>query len=362
MMAPRNSRTAAGFSLVEFMVAMLLGAILIGGAVSIYLASLRSYTESERSMGIGEGGRFALLLMNDALRHAGFMGGIQGFDVVEAPTLGPAGGENCDGAAAPYNLDVTLVGDVVNTAGVVGAFACITDGVPGTDALVAKYLIPDPISDDNPDDPNDSPDGRLGWGGPAARTLDDEMVYVVTNGEGGLLIDGADPNLPRVGAGEEYANASAFPYQYQVFYVRDLDPDPKVVNPWLARKILRWDAASSGMAVVTENLVEGVEQLRFRYGFDTDLDGLADTFGNESQVTDWSRVSVVEPFVLVRSRDVDYAYTDEKTYQLADVPFTPFRVTDPTLEGAIGDDRYIRLLISSSISVRNPYLFMTNGS
>ena len=41
-------RSARGFSLIEFMVAILLGTILITGAVGVYLGSKRSYTEVEQ--------------------------------------------------------------------------------------------------------------------------------------------------------------------------------------------------------------------------------------------------------------------------------------------------------------------------
>lgn len=345
-MMRRNTQSEAGLSLVEFMVAMLLGTILIGGAASIYLASLRSYTESERSMGIGEGGRFALMLINDSLRHAGYMGGVQGQDVAMDASLG-AVGSDCSAEGAAYNLDNFVFADEASASG--QAFTCITDAMPLTDVLIVKHLLPDPIFDNDPNNPG-SANGVLDW--PTA--LDSEVTYVVTNGENAILLDGAD-TAPAVGIGEEYANGTAWPYAFQIYYVRDRDPDPNDEDPWLARKVLRWTGGA--MNVVTEDLVEGVEDMVFWFGYDSNLDGIPDTFGDEDDVSNdnrWGSVTSVETFILVSSRDPDFAYQDDKTYRLANETFTP-ATDDP--------DRvnYIRSLVSSSIALRNPRLFMVNG-
>ena len=64
----------AGFSLVELMVGMVLGLMLVAGAVSIYLATKRSYVEVEQVAALTESARFAEQIMGDSLRQAGFLG------------------------------------------------------------------------------------------------------------------------------------------------------------------------------------------------------------------------------------------------------------------------------------------------
>ena len=71
----RRHQPAKGFSLVELMVAMVLGFIVIGGAISVYLASKRSLTEVEQVATLSENGRFALQLLGYSVRHIGFYGG-----------------------------------------------------------------------------------------------------------------------------------------------------------------------------------------------------------------------------------------------------------------------------------------------
>ena len=74
----RDNATASvmtGFSLVEFMVAMVLGFIVVGGAISVYLTSKNSFTEGEQVAQLADNARFALQVMGNSSRHIGFFGG-----------------------------------------------------------------------------------------------------------------------------------------------------------------------------------------------------------------------------------------------------------------------------------------------
>lgn len=61
-----------GFSLIELMIAMLLGLILIGGVINLFLASSQTYRLQESMFRVQESGRFALDFMLRDLRDAGF--------------------------------------------------------------------------------------------------------------------------------------------------------------------------------------------------------------------------------------------------------------------------------------------------
>ncbi len=67
-----SSSIEGGFSLIELMIAMLLGLILIGGVVNIFLASSQTYRLQEAMFRVQESGRFALDMMLRDLRDAGF--------------------------------------------------------------------------------------------------------------------------------------------------------------------------------------------------------------------------------------------------------------------------------------------------
>ncbi len=320
-----------GFSLVEFMVAMLLGTILIGGAISIYLAANRSYSETERSIGMLDSGRFSLQVLTEALRHAGFFAGVPANQITEQSSLGTVTGD-CAGDAAAYAVGPYLFAAEADGSG--NAMGCIDDARPGTDVLVVKYMRPEPLSDADPDDPNAPTNGVIDF----PETMDDETTYILANGSNGLIMDGAD-TPPSITGDGNYPGAWAWPYSYQIFYIRDLGDDEFT----LARKALRFDSGS--MAIVTENIAFGVEDMRLRFRYDADRDGNIDTAGYEDDLstTDWDFVASVEIFLLLRSEQEDFNYTNDKTYTLGDEVVTP-------------DDSYWRLLLTKHVNLRNPGL------
>jgi type IV pilus assembly protein PilW len=332
---------------------------LIGGAISIYLASSRSYTETEGAVSLGNSARFALQVMTDSLRHVGFMAGLEGQDIDDYANLDePAG--NCSGPCDAYDLSNFLYAVRYVAGTVTPPFDIIDDAKAGTDILVVKYLLPEPLSDADPNGPSTARDGVIDF--PSG--LDSEKTYVVSNAEIGVLMDGAD-TPPNVTVGEDMAYSRAWPYQFQVYYVRDTNP------PVLARKTL--DGSSGSMVMVTEDLVEGVENLRFRFGFDTNVDGDIDTFRNLGMAADptdptnpagdnwdFTTVGFVEVFVLVRSLDNDPNYTDEKTYSMVDLVYTP-STDDPNSPSDPHPQEFSRLMVSSPITLRNRLFYLRGG-
>ncbi len=67
-------RGACGFTLVELMVAMLLGLVVIAGALSIFLSGLRSYHSDEALSEVQSNARTAFRLMARDIRQAGLTG------------------------------------------------------------------------------------------------------------------------------------------------------------------------------------------------------------------------------------------------------------------------------------------------
>ena len=70
---PRPSR-AAGLTLVELMVAMVLGLVLIAGVVAVVVSASSNYSELGNISRQVENGRYALQVLGDDVRHAGFYG------------------------------------------------------------------------------------------------------------------------------------------------------------------------------------------------------------------------------------------------------------------------------------------------
>ncbi|MDR1647985.1 MAG: PilW family protein [Zoogloeaceae bacterium] len=69
-----HTRSARGFTLTEFMVAMTLGLLLIGGVIHVYVASFSSWRINDDLARIQENGRIAIGMLERDLRMAAFRG------------------------------------------------------------------------------------------------------------------------------------------------------------------------------------------------------------------------------------------------------------------------------------------------
>ncbi|UZE95602.1 PilW family protein [Alkalimarinus alittae] len=65
-----------GFSLVELMIAMVLGLVLMAGVIQIFLGSKQTYSVVSAQSHTLENGRFGLFFISRSLRHAGYWGTI----------------------------------------------------------------------------------------------------------------------------------------------------------------------------------------------------------------------------------------------------------------------------------------------
>ncbi|MEY2114603.1 MULTISPECIES: prepilin-type N-terminal cleavage/methylation domain-containing protein [Rhodanobacter] len=68
------AKPAAGFTLIELMVAMVLGLIVVGGVVSVFLANQRTYRTNQALGDVQDGSRLAFELMARDIREAGLTG------------------------------------------------------------------------------------------------------------------------------------------------------------------------------------------------------------------------------------------------------------------------------------------------
>jgi len=341
----------AGFSLVELMVGLTLGLMLIAGAISIYLATSQSYKEVEQVAALTENARFAEQIVGESLRHIGFLGEVTANKVeVDSGLTAPAG--DCDDAAdaRAYELDQLVYAATVDSSG--DALGCITDdGVEGTDVLVVKRALPRPFSSGpRVRDPNDPPSGAID----TPHALEKGRTYVMTNNVSGLLFDGETP--PTITTGGEIPGGTAWEYQYEVFYIRQVSADPNVPR-MLSRRVLSYNPTTDAMEFTTEDLAEGAENLQLLFGCDSDSNGEVDIYENNVAIDagtncDWEDVQSVEVFMLVRSAPKDPQYIDEKTYQLGDV----------SVAAPVDQKNFRRLLSHTSVSLRNLKLMIRGGA
>jgi type IV pilus assembly protein PilW len=101
----RREWSVAGFSLVELLVAMLVGTIVMGAAVGLFVRFNRTYTTQEVVVGIQQGLRASIVLMERELRLAGF----------DPQKSAGAGFEEAGSNAVRITIDRNLNGVIDNT-------------------------------------------------------------------------------------------------------------------------------------------------------------------------------------------------------------------------------------------------------
>src|SRR5258708_5122967 len=83
-MTAQTKRAQLGLSLIELMIALALGLVLIVGLGNVYLNSSRANRELQKAGQQIESGRYALEILTNELRHAGFFGAL---GVFKPPTV-----------------------------------------------------------------------------------------------------------------------------------------------------------------------------------------------------------------------------------------------------------------------------------
>ena len=103
----RQASRQRGISLVELMVAMVIGLILIAGVVKIFASNKQGYRTHEAMSRIQENGRYAMEILARNVRMAGFMG-CGNLDTIEPNVIAnnpPSGGLSASNAVRGYEYD-----------------------------------------------------------------------------------------------------------------------------------------------------------------------------------------------------------------------------------------------------------------
>ena len=179
-----SPRRARGLSLLELLVALSIGIFLVGGVVSLFLASKRSYTETDRFARVAESGRFALVTLGRDLRQAGFFGAAGLANLTTDPDTGVVAGD-CTAPADAYGFGTYF--QVVRADGAGQAVGCVTDAVPNSDVIVIKSVRAVPLTDGARDNRTDDT-GVIN----TPEAINNQRVYILANTDRGVLFRGEE--------------------------------------------------------------------------------------------------------------------------------------------------------------------------
>lgn len=308
-----QSKKQCGLTLIEVMIAMVIGLLLLGGTISMFIANKRVYMEQESMARMQENARFAMGMMLQDIRMIGYTGCADDLGSVDNHVNGAVGPnllafENVvEGSENGGNWQPSGSTDVTGTM------------LPNTDGITVRYLD----------------DTGLKVQPPYMVTPSGDLHVQVNNGliQGEIVgvydcdkvdvfqISNASPSTSgsiahNTGTGTPGNATKPFQKMYQgnasiVRFVsrRYFIGQGSYGGPSLFREIYAQDKEDSDgdgntTEVIQQNqeLIEGVENMQILYGEDTSGgDKIADTYVTGNNVTSWANVVSVRIALLFRT-------------------------------------------------------------
>lgn len=288
-----------GFSLVELMVAMVISLILLGGVIKIYESSKQAYRAQDGQARLQENGRFAMYFLAKDIRMAGYMGCNQLSQVnpnviADNPPMTPL-----------FSAE-TVIGGYDGGTWPASFPAEPAKLVKGTDAILVRHasstgasLTGGPMSGKSAEIKIGSNPGNYQAGDllfiTDCSSADIFRATSVSNVTGGIItIAHASGNISNKLSKAYGTNAQVMAFEYSLYYIS------ATATPGV--DALYRVTANSG----PEELVDGVRNMQFLYGVDTDGNGSVDEYRTASEVdaiTDgWSDVVSVRVSLLLVSQ------------------------------------------------------------
>ncbi len=340
----RNMKRCAGISLIEIMIALVLGLMVTAGVIQVYISNKQSYRLAQAQSRLQENARFAFEFLTQDIRMAGYMGCLSR-SLTLTNTLNTPNNYL-------YDFTIPVQGFEWNqgtTAWLPAVDASITSPLNGSDIITIRRADTDGITvTQHPGGtPPGSADLKLSSAGtPSLQDCDIVVVsdcsaaavFQITNfnaannnntvhntGNAGCTPNPGPGNLTKA-LGKSYVGGQLYRIRNNSYYIR--------TNPNSQPSLYRRSNAQNA----TE-LVEGIEQMQVLYGADTSGDGTANRYFPANTVPSWNQVVSVRVTLLVRSI-ADNLITQQAafTFNGVNVPVT---------------DRRLRRQFTTTIGVRN---------
>lgn len=350
--------TAAGFTLIELMVAMTLGLILLAALTQIFATSRGTYKLNEGLSRVQETGRFAYEFISKDVRMAGFSGCLNKSIAVTNHLNNPADFMT-NFAPGNYLTGHTYVGPGTALADwepdLPAAYFIVGEVVAGTDVLVVRRAeqtsikIKGPMIDTSASLLIDgNPTGLKQFDIVMLGDCESADIFQITgpaslNGSGDNVLThnigaGTPGNATQILSKAYKGNAEILKLITRVYYIArrgNVATNP----PALFRKEL--DGSSGAIANDLE-LLEGVENMVVFFGEDTDNDRVANQYRRADTVANFNNVVSARIGALVRTATTVDLKPDTKIYNVADTTIGPL------------NDKFRRQVYTSTIMLRNP--------
>jgi type IV pilus assembly protein PilW len=308
-----NKANQTGLSLIELMVAITLGLVIMAGLSALFIANSSTSAEIERANRQIENGRYAMQILSEDLRLAGFLGE---FDPTALPT--PATKPDpCSAVLADLKTALPLHIQGYNN-GASPALSCLTDVKTGTDILVIRRA-------------STCIAGAADCEAASAGTpyfqasLCKSATQLGSNSISDYYaLDWNSANLTRQQK-DCLTTAGLRRYRTHIYFIANNDVGSDGI-PTLKRVELGTSGSAANFSSPPVALVEGIENLQIEYGIDTAGNGAPGLYTTDPDsapacsgaacVTNWRNVVAVKLNLLARNTTASPGYTDTKVYTL----------------------------------------------
>lgn len=356
----------AGMTLIEIMIALMLGLFLIAGLLQIFISNKHSYRLAEGQSRLQENGRYALELLSHDIRLAGYMGcssvtATNPVVIANDPLVAP---EPHLGIPAVVQASTVTGGDN-NAAGTFNSpnpalSAALNGAIIGTDAITVQF-------------------GESCGGYTSAATTSVNPTGIIAAGNTCGITNGTGVTFATIGTPLIISDCStAHVFRASAGTSQNKDAVPagagaatsiligKAAGYAAGSEILRFRSytyflqlGTSGQPALwrldnnypvlagsnPEELIEGIENMQVTYGLDTDavLDGSANRYIAAPTAAQWPIVVSVR--VVLTARSID----DNIMSELNNTPNNPAR---PYNGGNLSDRRLFKTF-TANIDLRN---------
>lgn len=352
---PNPARRQAGLTLIEFMVAIVIGMLMIAAMATLIANQSTNRAEVDRAGKLIENGRYAMSALVADAQMAGYWG-----EYNAAPGSGGSPGtlDPCDTDATHVKED-TLAHVQGYDEGAAVSTLCTTslaNRKSGTDVFVIRRAEPDTTDIET--------GGLVDWA-----KVKQGQVYIQT----GLNTTTQLQAKLAAGGVDQTANIAAFSLTQKdttkvaklhkvyvhVYYISKCSvgtgsggactstDDGGSPIPTLKRVDLTASGGSTSLTTVT--IAEGIENMQVDYGKDTDGDGVPDSYvsaGSLASATDWSNVMTARIYLLTRASETTPGYSDTgRTYSLG---------TYGSTSAPAGETGYRRHVFTQTVRFVNP--------
>ncbi|MDP2419571.1 MAG: PilW family protein [Hydrogenophaga sp.] len=363
---PQSSKHSRGLTLIELMVSIAIGLVLVLSMLVLYINIARNQSQLSNSGRQVENGKFALQLLQEDLRHAGFWGDyLPRYDDKGLPT--PADVPNAlpnpclSYSAANWNADYirNLMGIAVQGYDAVPAdcSTLLTNKANNTDILLIRH-----VENCTTGQPNCDAEiaGRLYFQSSRCSTEIASGNRFILNTTGLTLK--SNINCPAVSPATD-TTAAKHRFISHFYHVRDFSVTSGDGIPTLMRSTFNLSGSTLAFQP-PQPLIEGIQGFRVEYGIDNlgsngaavsyagtvnRGDGTPDVYitcpkagGTACDVNDMFNVVSARIHVLARNLEPTPGHTDTKKYILAGVEYGPF------------NDAFVRRVYSTTVRLMNP--------